>query len=373
MRVIHVIKAVGIAGAEQHLLTLLPGLRSHGVDARLIVLFDPRRPMRDYVAAMEAKGVPVEPMPIRHHADVTVLARLMSRFREEKPDVVHTHLIHADLYGIVAARLSGVRAILTSRHNDDAFRYRRPVRMVNAALWRGVQAGIGISEAITRFSITVESAPAEWMHTIHYGVDVSQPPLDRGAARRALLQELGLPDSARLAGMACRLVEQKGVSYAIDAFGQIAAEFPDAYLLIAGEGRLRTTLESQAREAQLAERIRFLGWRGNIPAYMAALDVLLAPSLWEGFGLVLLEAMAQQTPIIASAVSAIPEIIIDGETGRLVPGRDAVALADALRGLLADPAYRQHLGLVGRDRLEMAFNADTMVRRTLDVYQSLAR
>jgi glycosyltransferase involved in cell wall biosynthesis len=104
---------------------------------------------------------------------------------------------------------------------------------------------------------------------------------------------------------------------------------------------------------------------------MAALDVLLAPSLWEGFGLVLLEAMAQQTPIIASAVSAIPEIVIDGETGRLVPGKDATALADALRGLLADAAYRQHLGLVGRDRLEMAFNADTMVRRTLDVYQSL--
>jgi glycosyltransferase involved in cell wall biosynthesis len=371
MRVIHVIKAVGIAGAEQHLLTLLPGLRSHDVDARLILLFDPRRPMSDYVTAMAAKGVPVEPLPIRHHADATVLTRLARCFRDEKPDAVHTHLIHADLYGIVAAWLSGVRAIVTSRHNDDAFRYRRPVRMINAVLWRGVQAGIGISEAITRFSITVEGAPAERMHTIHYGVDVSQPPLDRGAARRALLQELRLPDSARLAGMACRLVEQKGVSYAIDAFGQVAAEFPDAYLLIAGEGRLRAALESQAREAQLAERIRFLGWRGNIPAYMAALDVLLAPSLWEGFGLVLLEAMAQQTPIIASAVSAIPEIVIDGETGRLVPGKDATALADALRGLLADAAYRQHLGLVGRDRLEMAFNADTMVRRTLDVYQSL--
>lgn len=369
MRVIHVIKAVGIAGAEQHLLTLLPGLRSCGVDARLILLFDPRRPMGEYAAAMAAKGVPVEALPIRHHADVTVLARLMSRFRQEKPDAVHTHLIHADVYGILAARLSGVRAILTSRHNDDAFRARQPVRMVNAALWRSVQAGIGISEAITRFSIAVEGAPAERMHTIHYGVDVSQPPLDRGAARRVLLQELGLPESARLVGMACRLVEQKGVSYAIDAFGRIAAEFPDAHLLIAGEGRLRAALEVQA--ALLAERVRFLGWRGNIPAFMAGLDVLLAPSLWEGFGLVLLEAMAQQTPIIASAVSAIPEIVIDGETGHLVQVRDAAGLADALRGLLADVAYRQHLGLVGRDRLEMAFSADTMVRRTLELYQQL--
>lgn len=371
MRVIHVIKAVGIAGAEQHLLTLLPGLCSHGVDARLILLFDPKRPMTEYAAALEAKGVPVEALPIRHHADVTVLTRLMSRFRQQQPNAVHTHLIHADLYGIIAARLSGVRAILTSRHNDDAFRSRWSVRMLNAALWRGVHAGIGISEAITRFSIDVEGAPADRMHTIHYGVDVSQPPLDRGTARRALIQELGLPESARLVGMACRLVEQKGVAYAIDAFGRIAAEFPDAHLLIAGEGRLRAALEMQA--APLAERVRFLGWRGNIPAYMSALDVLLAPSLWEGFGLVLLEAMAQQTPIIASAVSAIPEIVIDGETGRLVPARDAAALAEALRGLLADSAYRQHLGLVGRDRLEIAFSAATMVQRTLAVYQSLVR
>lgn len=371
MRVIHIIKAVGIAGAEQHLLMLLPGLRSHGVDARLILLFDPKRPMTEYATTMEARGVPVEALPIHHHADVTVLPRLVTRFRQQKPDAVHTHLIHADWYGIVAAQLSRVRTILTSRHNDDAFRARLPVRMVNTALWRGVDAGIGISDAITQFSIAVEGAPADRMHTIHYGVDVSLPPLDRSAARRALLQELGLPESARLVGVACRLVEQKGVYYAIDAFGRIASEFPDACLLIAGEGRLRTMLEMQA--APLAERIRFLGWRENIPAYMAALDVLLAPSLWEGFGLVLLEAMAQQTPVIASAVSAIPEIVVDGETGRLVPARDAAALADALRSLLADAAYRQYLGLVGRDRLEMVFSADTMVRRTLDVYQSLVR
>lgn len=368
MRVIHVIKVVRVAGAEQHLLTLLAGLRMAQIDARLLLLVEPRSPMDDYAAMLEARGIPLERLSIARHADPTLLGRLRAALRMFQPDIVHTHLIHADLYGALAARLARVPVVISSRHNDDAFRRALPMRLLLRALWRMTDAGIGISEAITRFSIAVEGAPAARLHTIHYGLPLS-PPLDRGAARAALLRERGLPSDALLVSMVCRLVEQKGVFYGMEAAMRLFDAFPRLHLLVVGEGALRAELERRAASAP--GRVHFLGWRGDVPALLRASDVLIAPSLWEGFGLVLLEAMAQQTPIVASAVSAIPEVVIDEETGLLTAPRDVSALVEALRRLLTDAPLRQHMGLLGRDRLEAHFSAERMVQATRALYDQI--
>ncbi len=370
MRVVHIIKVIRIAGAEQHLITLLGGLRAQQIDAQMILLVEPDKPMENYIAALNFQGVPVKPIVIRHHADVTLVPRLKTEMEKLAPDIVHTHLIHADLYGTLAARWLGV-PIISSRHNDDAFRYRTPVRLVNRMLWRMTTAGIAISDAIAQFSITVEGAMPKQMHRIHYGLDSSIRPLDRSDSKKKLITEFKLPADIKLIGMVCRLVEQKGVRYGLEAFIQIATNLPTAHLLIAGEGPLRSELEVRVKEAALADRVHFLGWRSDAPTLMAALDILLAPSLWEGFGLVMLEAMAQQTPIIASNVSAIPEVVISRETGLLVAPRDVNGLKDALIELLKDGALRQHMGLMGRDRMETAFSATRMVRETIELYHTI--
>lgn len=369
MRAAHIIKAVRVAGAERHVLTLLAGLRDRQIEPRLLLLVEPNTPMDDYAALLEARALPVERIPIHSDFDVTVIRRLAAVLRTFQPDVTHTHLLHADLFGVPAARLAGVPVVVSSRHNDDAFRYRLPIQLINRALWRGVDAAVTISDALTRFTIAVEGAPPDKVRRIYYGLDTSIPPLDRAAARNTLLAELGLPPDMVLVGLVCRLVEQKGVTYAVEAFRQVAADFPEAVLLITGDGPLRDSLQAQARP--LGDRVRFLGWRPDTAALFAALDIFLAPSLWEGFGLVLLEAMAQQTPIIGSTVSAIPEVIADGETGLLVPPRDAAALANALRTLLADGPLRLHLGLLGRDRLETYFDAGRMADETAALYREL--
>jgi glycosyltransferase involved in cell wall biosynthesis len=371
MRVVHIIKVIRVAGAEQHLLRLLPGLRGQNVDAQMILLIEPTNDMAHYVRALEEQHIPVRRMVIHRHADVMLIKRLRGELRTLQPDIVHTHLIHADLFGILAARWAGVPVIVTSRHNDDAFRSRQPIKFVNQVLWRMADAGIAISNSIERFSIQVEGAPASKLHRIYYGLDTSIKPLDRNTTRPALEKELGLAGDAILVGMVCRLIEQKGVRYGLQAFQQIAAEFPTARLLIAGEGPLRAELEACAAQAGLTKRVHFLGWRADVPALLSALDVLLAPSLWEGFGLVLLEAMSQQTPVVASAVSAIPEVISSGDSGLLVPPRDVDGLAGALRQLLSDKPLRQYMGLVGRDRLETHFSAAHMVDQTLALYHTL--
>ncbi|MEW6577858.1 MAG: glycosyltransferase family 4 protein [Chloroflexota bacterium] len=370
MRVIHLSKMTGAAGSEAHLLALLPGLRARGVDARLWVLVEPDNPLDEYIARAEALGVPAERLTIRRDLDPALLRRLVRHLRRERPDILHTHLIHADLYGVIAARLARVPRVISSRHNDDRFRTRLPVRLLNRALWRGTDAGIAISDAIRAFSLRVEGAPAERLHTVPYGLDPATIPA-RPDARAALRAALGLPAEALLVGSVCRLIEQKGLLYGLRGFAAAAGQVPGAHYVIAGDGPLRATLEAEARALGVGERVHFLGWRDDAHAVFAALDVFLAPSLWEGFGLVFLEAMAHRLPVISTTVSAIPEIVVDGETGWLVPPRDADAVAGALRAALTDAQARQARGANGRARLEAQFTVEAMVERTLAVYRGL--
>lgn len=374
MSVVHIIKITGVAGAEKHLLLLTAGLRARGLNPQIITLIEPGRPVPAFQAAAADHDVPVHELVIHADADPTLLLRLRHTLRLLRPCIVHTHLLHADVYGIPAARLAGAPLVITSRHNDNAFRRSGGIRRVNRALWAGVNAGIAISESIGRFAVEVEGAPAAKVRVIPYGLPLApRTPAERAAQRQAARDELGAGPDDLLAGMACRLVEQKGVSYGIRAFAQVSAQHASARLVIAGDGPLRPALEAEARAAGVADRVRFLGWRDDVPRLLAGLDVLLMPSLWEGFGLVILEAMSQRLPVIASRVSAIPEIVADGETGLLVPARDADALAGALALLLGDYGLRRHLGLLAEERLETRFSPDRMVSATVALYNDLLR
>ncbi len=363
MKVVHIIKATRIAGAERHLMTLLPALQRRGVEVSLILIHEPNKPVADFVP----QGVTVVRVPIVRHIDFTVIGRLRTAIRQLKPDIVHTHLLHADMYGVIAAKLARVRRVVMSRHNDDQFRVLLPMRLINRLLWWLSSGGIAISESIRQFCIRVEGVKPAKIHTVHYGLSV--PQRDRRDARADLIAELNLPNDALILGIICRLVAQKGVAYALRAFARL--DFPNTVLVIAGEGNLRPSLEAEARALGIANRVHFIGWREDTASLMAAFDLFLAPSLWEGFGLVLLEAMAQQTPIVAASVSAIPEIVLDRETGTLIPPRDPAALAAAISELLRDSALRRHMGLVGQDRLETSFNVDRMADLTLEVYSHL--
>src|SRR5262249_11031920 len=153
-------------------------------------------------------------------------------------------------------------------------------------LWRLVEAGITISDALRDFVIATEFAPESKVHTVHYGLDPST--ISPSANARAMLRrDLGLLPETPVAGSVCRLTTQKGVKYAIHAFKRL----PNAHYVIAGDGPLRESLEAEARELALQDRVHFLGWRNDVHDLMAGFDVLLMPSLWEGFGLVALEAM----------------------------------------------------------------------------------
>lgn len=374
MRIAHIIKVTRISGAERHLLFLLEGLRARGVDARMIILVERDRPMDEMMAAAAERDIPIARLPINRDADLALLWRLRRALRGIKPDIAHTHLIHADLFGFAAARLARVPATVSSRHLDDAFRYRARWRRINRRLWRLFDAGIAISAAMKQFVLEIEGAPARKIHVVRYGMKtrwLSDEAI--AAARRDLRAELKLPADAQLLGMACRLVEQKGIPYALEALRRIRDDFPRAHLAIAGDGEKAGELRRLASMLGIADRVHWLGWRADAAQLMAAYDVFLLPSLREGFGLVLLEAMSRRVPIIASHVGAIPEVVIDGETGILVQPRGVDELAGAMARLLEDRALRKYMGLLGAARLEEQFSVERMVDGAIAVYEEALR
>jgi glycosyltransferase involved in cell wall biosynthesis len=349
MRVAHVHRIRGIGGSERHLLTLLPALAEMGVEPVLVGLDDPGW---DVAPFYEQLRVPTVRIPAPRDLDPLLVVRLRRAMRSLRPTVVHTHLVHADLYGAVAA---GRTPLVSTKHNDDRFRL-GPFRHVERLLTRRAARVIAITDALRRFTVEQVGLPPAKVATIHYGLD--EPPAAWAPG------ELELPDGALVAAVA-RLVPQKGVDVAVRAMAGL-----DATLVVLGEGAERARLEGLAREAGV--RLLLPGRVGDVASVLRRADVLVHPARWEGFGLALLEAMLCSLPVVATRVSSIPEVVADGETGLLVPPDDPEALHAALASLLADSELRRRLGEAGRERARTEFSVERMARRTLAVYKEVS-
>jgi glycosyltransferase involved in cell wall biosynthesis len=341
VKVLHVHRIGGIGGSERHLLTLLPALAERGVDVRFLGLDDTTRAPDPFYDAL---SVPFERVTAPRDVDPRLALRVRRAAREA--DLVHTHLVHADVYGAL-----GARVLVSTKHNDDPFRA-GVFRYVERALARRASRIIAITHALARFQVERVGLPREKVEVIHYGLDAppaawgTNPPDD-------------VPQDAPVLLAVCRLEPQKGVDVAICA----VEEIPDAHLVVLGEGPQRRELEDLA-----GDRVHLLGRVPDVTAWLRRADVLVHPVRWEGFGLALLEAMLASLPVVATRVSSIPEIVVDGETGLLVRPDDARALATALNRVLDDPG---DYGAAGRARAREEFSVARMADRTLALYESV--
>ncbi len=368
MRVVHMIRAIGIAGAEQHLLRLLPGLAAHGLDVRLALLEDPRYPMDTYCNLMAKRGIPVDRIPHRGHVNPPAFLQIIRYLRRVRPDLLHTHLIHADVFGQLAGRWAGVPLAVSSRHGANEFQRNPLINCANRAGTASTQRVICISHALAQFVEEIERIEREKLRVIHYGIETPVTTLSREEARAAL----GIDDKGPLVGAFGRLIGLKGYDVLLDAFALALRHLPAARLVIVGDGPLRGDLEAQAVRLGLGEAVHFAGWIDNAHHLMSACDLVVISSRSEGFGLVALEAMGCSLPVISTNVLALPEIVVDGETGLLVPPDDPEALAAAVGSLLADPARAAAYGQAGYQRLLASFTVEKMIDATCDLYDEIA-
>ena len=361
MRILHLITTLDVGGAEMHLLAQVRGQTARGHAVSVAWLKGAGSLADDFRRAGAVS------------AERASLPSLPGRIR--RCDLVHTHLLKADAVGAVAALAAGAsRRLVSSKHTDEQVLKRPLVSRVHGVIGNVPRRVIVLSDHVGRFVAQHGRVDAARIRRVYYGLDpapFAAAAAAGGEARRACRAEFGFGPSDVVFTCVARFAAQKAHDVLLRAFDRARAENPAIKLLLVGDdpfGDWRQRAEAHARELGLGAACVFAGIRRDVPRILAASDVFVMCSLWEGLGLVFLEAMATELPVLATRVSAVPEVVVDGATGLLVPPSDDAALADGFLALARDPALRRRLGRAGAERVAADFGLDRMFDETLAVY-----
>jgi glycosyltransferase involved in cell wall biosynthesis len=297
------------------------------------------------------------------------LWRLLALVRARRPHIVHGLLFHGCVAAAILGRLAGTRVVVASRRNLGYSRSRTPhCRALEWLANRLTNLVIANSQAVREQVLRQEGLSADRVAVVHNGIDTRAfEPIPEQQVWD-LRRRLALDGRWPVVGVVANLIDYKGLQYFLPAWASVVAKHQKAVALLVGDGPLRGSLEAQARAQGLGDAVRFLGYRADVPALLGLMDLVVQPSLEEGFSNAVLEAMGAGKPVVATAVGGIPEAVIDGETGRLVPARDAGALAGAILEVVGSSAESARLGEAARRRVREQFEIDVMVRRHEQLY-----
>jgi glycosyltransferase involved in cell wall biosynthesis len=325
---------------------------------------------------MEAHGVPCFSCDCRHRAEYPLgMARLAAFLRRERVDIVHTHLFEPSIIGLLAGVLARTRTRVMTRHYSDYHtrinkKYHVRLDQLCTQLCHGVMA---VSQHTAHHMISQEGAPRDKVQVVLNGIDFERVKLSGPDARQRVRREFGA-EHAYLLLIIARLHPEKGHTYLFKALPELKRRLNRSFLLlVAGTGTFEAAYRAEVHSLGGDDVVRFLGFRPDAPDLMASADLVVLPSVAEAFGLVLTEALYLGTPVVATKVGGIPEIVDDGVDGVLVPPADHQALADAIAGLLDNAERRQALAGAGREKVLRRFRFQDMVRSYEAIYRQLTR
>jgi glycosyltransferase involved in cell wall biosynthesis len=371
-RVLVVIRKMIMGGAERHLAQLLPDIKERGLSVELFVL----ERGGELEAPLAAAGVLISG-PVRRSGRAMHLlvgaAALYRRIRALRPDILHFFLPEPYLIGSMVAALARHRICIMSRRSLAHYQRNHPwLGRMERVLHRRMTALLGNSQAVVD-ELVAESGHRDNVGLIHNGVSGAQPADDD--AREIQRAALDIPPGAFVMVIVANLFHYKGHSDLLNALGSVAKRLPQPWRLLVigrdeGEG---LKLRSQAAALGIADQILWLGERRDVDAILPAADMGLLVSHQEGFSNALIEAMGQGMPMIATAVGGNLDAVADGQSGRLVPPRNAGALADAILELANDPLQRQAMGRAARERVLSLFTQGACVTRYERLYRGIGR
>jgi len=358
---LHVDTSRAMRGGQNQVLLTVMGLRAAGVRAALVANPDGELLKR------AAEGLELVPLAPRTEMDFSAAWRLTRVIKRLGPDVVHAHDPHAVAMAALALSFEtkGPRPALVATRRVQT---RMKQHAFSRWKYRQVDCFICASEAIMR-AVIADGVEASRAVTVHEGIDLVRVDAVAEASAHAAFW---LPHQAPLVGTVGALLPHKGQHDLIDAAALVVREVPDARFLVLGEGELRESLEHHIKHLHLERHVLLAGYRPDALGLVRSFDVFVMCSTSEGLGMPLLEAMACRRAVVASRVGGIPEVVVDGETGILVPARTPRALASAIATLLGDPRRRDQLGEAGRRRVEERFTIERAVGQTIAVYVALA-
>jgi glycosyltransferase involved in cell wall biosynthesis len=373
--IVFIIDGLGMGGAERLMTPILKNLDKDYFEPRVCVLqIKDGNPIADDIRAL---GIPVDLILTPYLRDITALPRLCGYLKNVKADLVHAQLEISDIVGNIAAKLLRLPSVSTV-HTMPAQNMKLKSKIHQSAELFALRffcnIVVPVSGEAQKFYLNISNIPPEKFLTIYNGIDLSLfENLDYQKERIKTRREFNIPNNAKLLVTVAVLRELKGIQFMIRAMPSILSNYPEVYYLVIGNGNYREALEQEVDKTGVRHRVIFAGQRNDIPQLLAASDLFILPTLTEALPTVLAEAMAARLPIIASAVGGVPEMVIDGENGLLLPSGDSETLASACLLMMADEERRKAMGERGWQVVTEKFNIHVQVDRLKNLYLGLIK
>ncbi len=337
-------------------------------------LFNPMLCCLDETGALgeelKASGVKVFCLNRQPGTDWGIIKKLRRIIKTERVDLIHAHQYTAFFYGGLAAISSRFKKLIFTEHGRHYPDQRNTKRViVNQLMLPFTARIIAVSPAVKQSLITYEVMPGRRIEVIFNGIDCCKFKTNNHEINKK--KSLGLAPGDLVCGMIARLGTEKDQATLIKALPKVILKYPQARLLLIGDGPKKTELENLVRQLGLADKVIFTGSRRDIPELLAVLDIAVLATFYEGTSITLLEAMAAGKPVIASRVGGNPAVVEDGVTGFLVPVSDPEALADRLLQLFADEHLRKQMGNAGCRQVEEQFSLEQMVTNYEKLYRQV--
>lgn len=383
IRVLHIITRMILGGAQENTLLTAEGLNRLKEYAVTLASGVDKGPEGELLSRVIERTpliiVPELGRNINPTADLIALLKLWRVIRKGRYHIVHTHSSKAGILGRIAAKLAGTPFIVHTLHGLVFHDYQPWI--VNRLWWSMKKLCdpmtdhfISVSEIISQKALASGIGFPGKFSTIYSGMELDWF-LRAGENAGEIRKELGIPEEALVVGKIARLFPLKGHDQLLDAAPEIVKRVPNVRFLLIGDGKLYRHLQERARRAGILDNLVFAGLvpRERIPQMIGAMDVLVHTSLREGLARALPQALAAGKPCVAYDLDGAPEVVIPGRTGFLVKPGDSAGLADAVTQLLSDGAMRSRMGQAGRNLVDPAFRAETMVEKTAALYASLLK
>jgi glycosyltransferase involved in cell wall biosynthesis len=361
MKILHINTERTWRGGEQQTLNLLVGLKERRIASHLVC--QAGGPLE---AKAERAGVAVFPITMRGEIDLAAAFRIRRLINRHRYNIVHCHTSHAHTLAFLASIGTGVTRLVTRRVDFSILRH--SFLKLSGLKYRWMaDYYIAISRKIKDVLIG-DGIPERRIFVVHSGID---PQRFQQATGEPLAAEFDIRKHQQVVINVAHLAGHKGQKFLVQAIPQVLAQLPDTRFFIVGQGELMDELKQTASELGLEQQLVLTGFRRDVADFYRIADLFVMSSVQEGLGTAVLDALAMAKPVVATDTGGLPEIIIDGKTGRLVAPADPAALAQGIVEMLTRPKAAQAMAEAGRDMVQKRFSIDAMVENNIQVYKKV--